>query len=121
MTRARRLRRATVEGRVFTVRSLKKIIILEKLFTIILLLAVCFGFGYMCITQLDRDVTMMLIMIPVTLHLIFSKTFRIPVLKIFYETIDAIKNQEVWNDRYDDYDRYYDYEDHCEDDDDDLY
>lgn len=113
--RARRLRRATVEGRVFTVRALKKIIVLEKLFTIIIASLLCFGFGYTCIAFLDRDVTAMFIIIPICLYMIFSRKYRIPVLKICYNLVDEFKEQEVYNTKYEDYDRYYEYEDNTDD------
>ena len=117
MTRTRRLRRACVEGRDFTVRGLKKVILLEKLFTAIIIILFNIIAGYCCITILDRDITAMLVIIPISLVLIFDKTYRFPMLKVFYNIVDIVKNQEVWNDKYDDYDRYYEYDGHVDDDD----
>lgn len=117
MARARRLRRACVEGRDFTVRSLKKVILLEKLFTVIMIVLFNIVMGYCCITMLDRDVTAMVVIVLISLVLIFDKTYRFPILKAFYNIVDALKDQEVWNDKYDDYERYYDYDVHVDEED----
>lgn len=107
----RRLRKATVEGRVFTIRTLNRVIIAEKLFSILLMLGfvVVAGIGmhYCC----DNDFTAIIFIVPAALVWIFNPYLRIPVLKWYFNTVDFILGQEVQNDQYEEYDRYYQYED----------
>ena len=110
MTKRRRVRKATVEGRLFTVKAINRIIIVEKIFTIIVAIGLIITMGIGA-HYIDNDITAMLFVFPLCLYMIFSKKWRIPVLKLVYNFIDEMKCQEVWYDEYDDYEPYYQYED----------
>ncbi len=121
----RRLRRATLCGREMTVRGIKKIMLVEKIITNILITAFCVGFGYLCITELDRDVTMMLVIVPLSVYLFFDKRYRFPLYMLACECKDELLygDADYWetDSQYPEYEKYYDYHGTLADDCDDCY
>lgn len=105
--KARRLRKASVCGRVMTVKTIKKIMLVEKIFTIIVALALLTVMTYICMETLEHDCTSLLVVVPLTVMMIFTK-YRIPLFSILCVFIDG--DEYVYETKYGEYDRYFEYD-----------
>lgn len=109
--KARRLRKASVCGRVMTVRTIKKIILVEKIFTIIASLALLAAMVYVCMETLEHDCTALLVTVPICAIMIFTK-YRIPLFSILCSFIDGY--EYTYETKYGEYDKYFEYDLHEE-------